>query len=240
MKKLLLAGALAFGFTASAANAQITVDGAVDAAYGDAKSTVVFNPAAPTSNFGAPTNLSETTNYSIYLAALEGGVFGALQADGATAIAGSFSNLYFDLNPGANNGSDLGFEIQNDRAFIPGRGGYSASLGIEQAISADGFTVEFFLPNNLFTTAIAGLNYYDDGQPAALGDTVRLQLSQSFGFSVNGGLAFYGADRLGTVELAAAGGVVPEPATWAMMIVGVGAVGGAMRRRRVSTRVSFA
>lgn len=38
----------------------------------------------------------------------------------------------------------------------------------------------------------------------------------------------------------AIGGVVPEPATWAMMIVGVGAVGGAMRRRsKVSTRVSF-
>jgi hypothetical protein len=33
---------------------------------------------------------------------------------------------------------------------------------------------------------------------------------------------------------------VPEPATWAMMVGGVGMVGGAMRRRRVSTKVSFA
>jgi hypothetical protein len=33
---------------------------------------------------------------------------------------------------------------------------------------------------------------------------------------------------------------VPEPATWAMMIGGIGMVGGAMRRRRVSTKVSFA
>jgi hypothetical protein len=32
---------------------------------------------------------------------------------------------------------------------------------------------------------------------------------------------------------------VPEPATWAMMIGGFGMVGGAMRRRRVSTKVSF-
>jgi hypothetical protein len=35
-------------------------------------------------------------------------------------------------------------------------------------------------------------------------------------------------------------GAVPEPATWAMMIGGIGMVGGAMRRRRVSATVSFA
>ena len=33
---------------------------------------------------------------------------------------------------------------------------------------------------------------------------------------------------------------VPEPATWAMMIGGIGAVGGAMRRRQVKTTVRFA
>ena len=33
---------------------------------------------------------------------------------------------------------------------------------------------------------------------------------------------------------------VPEASTWAMMLLGVGAVGGAMRRRRVRTSVSFA
>jgi hypothetical protein len=35
-------------------------------------------------------------------------------------------------------------------------------------------------------------------------------------------------------------GAVPEPATWAMMIGGFGVVGGTIRRRRVSPRVSFA
>jgi hypothetical protein len=43
----------------------------------------------------------------------------------------------------------------------------------------------------------------------------------------------------GAVELISSG-AVPEPATWAMMIGGMGVVGGAMRRRRVSTKVSFA
>jgi hypothetical protein len=43
------------------------------------------------------------------------------------------------------------------------------------------------------------------------------------------------------VLTASTAGAVPEPATWAMMIGGMGVVGGAMRRRRsVSTKVSFA
>ncbi|MCW6536417.1 PEPxxWA-CTERM sorting domain-containing protein [Sphingomonas lycopersici] len=35
-------------------------------------------------------------------------------------------------------------------------------------------------------------------------------------------------------------GSVPEPATWAMMILGLGAVGAAMRRRRAATTVRYA
>jgi hypothetical protein len=35
-------------------------------------------------------------------------------------------------------------------------------------------------------------------------------------------------------------GAVPEPATWAMMIVGFGIVGGSMRYRRRNTTVNFA
>lgn len=38
----------------------------------------------------------------------------------------------------------------------------------------------------------------------------------------------------------AAVAAVPEPASWAMMIVGMGAVGGTLRRRKVATRVSYA
>ena len=36
------------------------------------------------------------------------------------------------------------------------------------------------------------------------------------------------------------GGAVPEPATWAMMIGGIGAAGGALRRRKAKVSVRFA
>ena len=50
--------------------------------------------------------------------------------------------------------------------------------------------------------------------------------------------AFIDDFRLGAP---AATGAVPEPATWAMMLVGFGAVGGALRRRqKVATRIRFA
>ncbi len=42
-------------------------------------------------------------------------------------------------------------------------------------------------------------------------------------------------------QLAASSGAVPEPATWATMMIGFGAIGGALRRRnKVTTRVGFA
>lgn len=59
-----------------------------------------------------------------------------------------------------------------------------------------------------------------------------------------GDLVFeYDFDNIRQVSFDAArvpGGVVPEPATWAMMIGGFGLVGGALRRRRGKIAVNFA
>jgi hypothetical protein len=67
--------------------------------------------------------------------------------------------------------------------------------------------------------------YFDDGAFGAVG-TYESQL--------------FGADQAGRLVVTdLGGGAVPEPATWAMMIAGFGAVGFAMRRRQNVT-VSFA
>ncbi|MBM6577730.1 PEPxxWA-CTERM sorting domain-containing protein [Microvirga sp. SRT01] len=64
----------------------------------------------------------------------------------------------------------------------------------------------------------------------------------SFSFVTSGSL--YGENTVQIDNIVydlAAGGGVPEPASWALMIAGIGAAGGALRRRRaVSTTVSFA
>lgn len=54
----------------------------------------------------------------------------------------------------------------------------------------------------------------------------------------NGATLIFGIDQLNFTQQATA--AVPEPASWAMMIAGFGLVGGAMRRRKVRTTVSFA
>ena len=63
----------------------------------------------------------------------------------------------------------------------------------------------------------------------------RLDLVAS---AVGGFTNYFGIDQL-TFDAAATPGV-PEPTTWAMMIVGFGMIGGAARHRRRETRVTYA
>ena len=45
-----------------------------------------------------------------------------------------------------------GFEVFNDRAFVPGVDGYSPGpLGLQFAVSADGKGLEFGIPDAFFT-----------------------------------------------------------------------------------------
>src|SRR4051794_7028724 len=102
-------GILALGYASAASAAPIIVDGAYDADYGAAKSTVFYDPDAPLGNFGSPGNTNHATGYSIYFKEQGGSVYGFLQA--VTASGLNFANLYFDLDRANGNGSDLGFEV---------------------------------------------------------------------------------------------------------------------------------
>lgn len=205
-----------------------TVDGNIDAAYGAPSATVLYSPTAPDSNFGTP-GPTARAGYDIYLTNDAFNVYGLVDFV-AGDFVGNFANLYFDLNPTVGDGSDLGFEIglNSVNAFIPGKNGqpgFSALLSPSVFATAvvPGGGLEFSLASNLFTGPITGLDYYT-GQ--TFENTITLRLSQSLSYSVAGG-STYGPNRLGAITLAAP--AVPEPTSWAMMLVGFGGIGAALR-----------
>lgn len=221
-----LAAAALSVVVASQAHAVIVLDGNVDGAYGALKSHVNFSESAPIGNFGAPTAFSNTTSYDIFLAYDSGNVYGLLQNTGPRAdINGvAWANLYWNTNPGAGTGSDLGFEITLNRAFKPGVPGYAEGLAIQFVTTAQ--SLEFLIPASYFTSGIPGLTF----PLVTPGDPIVLSLSQSLGLSVAGG-ATYGDSRLGEIHI----GAVPEPSTWAMMLIGFAGLGFMAYRRTRKT-----
>lgn len=93
-----------------------------------------------------------------------------------------------------------------------------------------------------------------DANGASTQTIVNAQVSSFLGFVSTGGLSSLtltsvqptsGAlwptvDNLTLARTASVTPVVPEPATWGMMILGFGVAGAAMRRAKVSTSVKFA
>ncbi|UZK67721.1 PEPxxWA-CTERM sorting domain-containing protein [Sphingomonas sp. M1-B02] len=229
-------------FASTPALADPTVDGAVSAGeYGSPTATVATDSAAPTSNFGAPGN-SATAGYDIRLASANDTLFGAITQTGGTT-AGSFANLYFDIDPvTGSGGSELGIEVTNGRGFVAGTSNYfdiSSAINYSVVTLAGLTTTEFSIANSVFRDFIAGAasaGYFSGGYTP---QNVRLNLSQSLSYSVAGG-ASYGSERLGSFSVAAPTSAVPEPTTWAMMLLGFGVVGSAMRRRKVRVKAAFA
>lgn len=109
------------------------------------------------------------------------------------------------------------------------------SLTIKDVTSPNSNAAQFFMS---FTSNVAG--FFDN---AAFSNN-------GFGgsFVVNGNTLTFTAPQFNTsgtrtsvITFAGAAGAVPEPATWAMMVIGFGAVGGALRRRsKVATSVRYA
>jgi hypothetical protein len=242
LNRLAAVAAIALSAVPFAAIAEPVVNGiAAQGEYGAATATVATNPAAPESNFGTPDNTAKA-GYNIYLTDTGDKLFGAFVQTGGVS-AGSFVNLYFDIDPTTGSGgSELGIEVANKRGFVAGTSNYfdlSQFIDFSTTTTAGLTTSEFSIANSVFRDFIAGAA--QQGFFGAGGYTpqnVRLNLSQSLSYSVAGG-STYGANGLGTFSVAAPTGAVPEPATWAMMILGMGAVGFAMRSAKRRSDAKF-
>lgn len=221
----------------SVLSAQVGLDGAIGADWtGSTAKQVNYSAAALNGNFGAPDNINTPTGYEIFMRRDANWLYTALRTTAGRNSGGLlFANLYYGLRFGAgpfgsSGGSTLSFEVTNDRAFLAGSGPYfndNASNLIQYATTSVG-GVDIFesaIHLSAFTGNALGVTGY---VPDASAVGIRLNLSQSFGYSVAGGQTNYGDERLGFVPLA----VVPEPSTYALMAAGLAALGLVARRRR--------
>ena len=122
-------------------------------------------------------------------------------------------------------GATAGGVVQSGRGVNGSFGYYDGAVQAYDAITQSVattigslYTVSFMLNENSSLTTYRAVS--NNGQSGSGGNGVNLAVYAQAGVPV----------------LSA----VPEPATWSMLILGFGAVGFAMRRRTVATRVAFA
>ena len=135
--------------------------------------------------------------------------------------------------------------FQDTTQYLAVLGGHTATLAISPALKSLSFywgsidnynTVSFFSGSNLVAS------YTGSQIPAALADGSQgnpinnRRVSFNFGGAPITSVNFSSSQN--SFELDTVSGAVPEPATWALLIAGMGMTGAAMRRRRGATVVA--
>jgi hypothetical protein len=132
--------------------------------------------------------------------------FELILTDRADTGAGNF-DIFFNYN-------QIKWETGDFSGGAGGLGGSSAAVGFSNGTGAPGTFFQF--DGSLAPGAFL------DGGPNSLVAGTNNNLPGQYLFQV----------RNGGVIVPPIGGVVPEPATWAMMILGMGGIGALIRRRR--------
>jgi hypothetical protein len=166
----------------------------------------------------------------------------------SASLSGATFNLGYDVRPGFAPAPEINYELYTDNAGTPGaifQSGTATARVTDLGLNNDS-TYRFNAWAFDFSAAVqalAGVRYWIGvQQPAdvALANTpgtnpgAPAMIRLGTYVPRDPGLAF---SLQGTASGPA--GAVPEPATWAMMILGFGAIGGSMRRR-IRTSVRFA
>jgi hypothetical protein len=216
---------------AAACAAMALAGAAVTLAAGPANATVIIGTGAGTLqpdenvlfNNNPPNGLTVTgvTNQSATGVSITGGE--TLVGNGGQARVQSLDGLIntaFTYNGVAN--QELGFDLSDPakaftsaefRIFVGGGTATQATLTFVDTAGQQ-FQSTFAIPSNGFFNA-----------QATNGEQINF-------FSVGTNGSFEDARQIRIGGIGAIGALVPEPASWALMIMGVGGIGASLRRRR--------
>jgi hypothetical protein len=161
------------------------------------------------------------------------------QSLGVNVNSGTFDFEFYTIDGGigANTSNPGAWTLRDTFTGVVSAGvGNLTSFNISDFAGAAGSTIGFYITSTLpFNNVVQ----YTNG--TAVGDVVAtdgaLSILSGYGKSYPFGSDFAPRNFNGSITYDA--GLVPEPATWAMMIGGIGAAGGALRRRKAA-KVSFA
>ena len=180
-------------------------------------------------------------------------------AAAALAFATPAAAQQLVTNAGFETGSFTGYTLTGNTGFSGVAGGVGSSGafgaffgpvgstgGISQSLATtagQSYLISFDLQGDggtpsFYQVLFGGAQLFTGTNPAAFGFTTFSTTATATGASTN--LAFNfrndpGFFSLDNVSVTAVTGAVPEPTTWMMMLLGFGAIGFAVRRRRTST-----
>jgi hypothetical protein len=235
MNNILAAGAAALVLAASPASASVVIS----------KSVV-----GSTTSYAAPAGSTTVIDFNKGDVAAEAASKG-LKAT-TTGLARTFGGTVFNVD---DSGNDFFRPEPSDNSAYFGVG-RNSSLTLTSAValsdvsvflgSLDNYNLVTFLgrTGNVLQT-FTGEQIF--GAPLAFPGGTGSETNRRVTFSATGnteifGIGFSNTADLGSFEFdnVALTAAVPEPATWAMMLVGFGMIGAASRYRRRSTKVTYA
>ena len=201
--------------------------------------------AAPLLLSAAPAGAAVMWSFAPGLASASAGFTVINTFDTTAGITGS--GFQIKTPPSDKFGAPPANSIPSGTPYLSVLGGGSATIGFSEPVHAFQFDWGSIDRFNTLTvdwtsgeqTIVPGANFINaaNGNQTSAGTNGLFTIWGTAGETFQGFTLASGSNSFEIDNLAIGGGAVPEPAAWAMMIMGFGGVGAMMRRRHMTPQV---